>query len=84
MPICWIEVSVQCGRSCDLKALLVFRRREADTEMVRKIPSGCCVLLMQPSRCQFITGSAVALNQKKIELNIQMTHFDLQDINYIC
>jgi hypothetical protein len=58
---------------------LVVRRREADAEMVPKIPSGCCMLVKQPFRCQFITLNAVALKQKQIESDVQITHFNLHD-----
>jgi len=65
MSICWIEVRVQSGRSCDRTALLLVRRREADSVIVPKIPSGCRVLLKQPSRCQFIIPTALTFMQKQ-------------------
>jgi len=83
MSVCWIEVSVQSGRSCNRPALFIVRRREAAAETLPNIPSGCCccccVLLMQPCRCRFIALNAVALKQKKIGLNIQITHFNIRD-----
>jgi hypothetical protein len=79
MSICWIEVSVQSGRSCDRKALLVIRRREADSEMVPKIPSGCRVLLKQPSQCQFIIPTALVFKQKQTVLSVHISYFNIHD-----